>query len=371
MVEPNILILDDEDAWLYQHRGHLEDAGFNCYATRLAKEAIKIAKTNPSIKFAIIDEILYEPPIPIDPKARELQRWQGQGVVREITAQRLDIQIIVVTSAPQISSEGSVNSNQAFRHETKRLRRQKCVIDIVHKQDIEEDPEETYDWIIELIKKPNLLPSATTVKPKILIGLGFTQDEYKAMSEQVNMERKKRLPIAPFYKMGGDRVLASFIERAKEKTVWVEMPGSKTLDKVVEIKNTSSANQILEILALKEEKNRLAIICEQDYQYSPRKTKRRNINEASVYDSRSVRDFAFEYTEDGRRRTSTGVQFEGSAQQTNRLKVAIHRLSKKLSKLNLGAARQLFEYKLEHKGYQPNFDLGIILYAVKSPIRGK
>lgn len=369
MAEANILILDDEEKWLYRHRGHLEDAGFSCYATKLATEAIKIAKTDSTIKFAIIDEILYVPPIPINPRERELQRWQGHGVVREITAQRLDIQIIVVTSAPQLSSEESEDSNKAFRHKTKELRRQKCVIDIVHKQDIEEDPEETYSWIVELLKKPRVLPGARTVKPKILIGLGFTQEEYMAMAEQINMGRKKRLPMAPFFKLGGDPVLNSFVERAKEKTVWVEIPGMKTPERVSGIKDGSSAYQILEKLALQSERNKKVIIRERDYQYSPRKTRKTNITEAPEYDPRSVRDFAFEYAEDGRRRTSTGVQFEGSVEQTNRLKVAVHRLSQKLAELNLGAARQLFDYKLEHKGYQPSFTLSIMVYAIKAKKR--
>ncbi|MEL7357841.1 MAG: hypothetical protein AAFN40_14885 [Cyanobacteria bacterium J06560_6] len=365
MVEPNVLILDDDDAWLYRHRGYLEDAGVHCYATRLAKEAINAAKTNPAIKFAIIDEVLYVPPVPANDKDRELQRWQGHGVVREITAQRLDLQIIIVSSAPQLSSEASGGSNRAFREETKRLRRQKCVIDIIHKQDIEEDPDGSYGWILDLIKKPQTSGSPTTATPKMLIGLGFTETEYAAMAEQANMAKKKILPMAPFFRMGGEPVLKSFFERAKEKTVWVEMPGARKPERVSTIKQGSSAFQILEVLAIKTEKAQDVVIQEQEYQYSPRKAKKATGNNNPSYDPRSVRDFAFEYTEEGGRRSRTGVQFEGHTEQTTRLKVAIHRLSQKLANLNLGAARQLFDHKLDYKGYQPTFTLGIIVYAVR------
>ncbi|MEO1396911.1 MAG: hypothetical protein AAFV90_28875 [Cyanobacteria bacterium J06634_5] len=366
MVEPNVLILDDEDAWLYRHRGYLEDAGINCYATRLAKDAINAAKTNPAIKFAIIDEILYVPPVRVNDEDRELQRWQGHGVVREITAQRLDLKIIIVSSAPHLSSEASGGSNRAFREETKRLRRQKCVIDIIHKQDIEEDPDGSYDWILDLIKRPQTSGRPTTATPKMLLGLGFTEAEYAAMAEQVNMERKKILPMAPFFKMGSEAVLKSFLERAKEKTVWIEMPGARKPERVSAIKQGSSAFQILETLAVKSEKNQEVIIQEQEYQYSPRKAKKATADHAPSHDPLSVRDFAFEYTEEGGRRSRTGVQFEGRTEQTTRLKVAIHRLSQKLAKLNLGASRQLFDYKLDHRGYQPTFTLGIIVYAVKA-----
>jgi hypothetical protein len=46
-----------------------------------------------SIKFALIDEILFVPPVPIDGNQRELQRWQGSGVIDEINNLRRDIQL--------------------------------------------------------------------------------------------------------------------------------------------------------------------------------------------------------------------------------------------------------------------------------------
>ena len=366
MTEPNILILDDEEEWLYRHRGRLEDAGLNCCATQLSKEAIKIAKTNRNIKFALIDEILYVPPVPSNQRDRELQRWQGQGVIREISAQRSDIQIIVITSAPQLKSEEQGEDNQVFRQETAKLRRQKCVIDIIHKQDIKDDPNASYDWILELIQRSqSVSTSVKLAKPKILIGLGFTRDEYEAMAEQIDMRKQKFLPLSPFVKIGGSKILEEFLTRAKEKSVWLEIPGIRGIERLKAFKPSSKAFQILEFLALRSEKRQSIVICEQDYQYAPRDS-RKGIDTSSGYDPVSVKDFAFEYTDDGKRRVRTGVQIEGSSKQNSRLKVAIHRLSQKLAEANVGAARQLFEHKLEHQGYQPNFDLGIVLYQVRS-----
>ncbi len=88
--------------WLARHERRLSQAGFKCRSTQLAKEAIEIGKTDFSVKFALIDEILYVPPLPVDKTQCELQRWQGSGVIREIAALRSDIQFIVVTSAPQL-----------------------------------------------------------------------------------------------------------------------------------------------------------------------------------------------------------------------------------------------------------------------------
>ncbi|MUG96965.1 hypothetical protein F7734_33360, partial [Scytonema sp. UIC 10036] len=190
MTDFSVLVLDDEETWLARHERRLRQAMLLCHATQDAKEAIKIAKTNPSVKFALIDEILYVTPIPVVEEQRELQRWQGSGVIREIVAQRSDIQIIVVTAAPVSRSEGN---NQLFRRETAKLRRQKGVIDIIHKSDIEEDPEGSYQWLIDLLKKPPLSVKADVVTPKVVIGLGYTKEVHKAMAEQMGIARKQFL----------------------------------------------------------------------------------------------------------------------------------------------------------------------------------
>lgn len=358
MAEPTVLILDDDDKWLYLHRGKLEDAGFKCRATKLAKEAIDIGKTDPTIKFGLIDEILYVPPIPQEGEIGEKQRWMGSGVVRELTAYRSDLQFIVVTSAPYLVSSGD---SRVLIQETARLRRQRGVIDIIHKQEIEANPEETYRWLIELLKKPQVNPNTELVKPRILIGLGFAKEVHDSMSEQMGRSRKKWLPLAPFLKVGRDRILQEFLKQAQEKTVWIEMPGSKKLDRLSSIKSDSSAFQILEFLALQSEQQKSVIIQESNYHFSSRRTNRTS-DIAPDYDSVSVQDFAFGYGENGRRQLQKGVQIEGNLEQLSRLKVAIHRLSQQLSKLNVGPAKDLFNFKIESGGYEPTFELGIVLY---------
>jgi hypothetical protein len=115
---------------------------------------IAFGKSQTSIKFALIDEILFVPPVPSDISQAELQRWQGSGVIREITNLRRDIQFIIVTSAPQLRSHGDL---QLFTRETSKLRRQTNVIDIIHKQDIEADPDREYRWLIEdIFNRPQI-----------------------------------------------------------------------------------------------------------------------------------------------------------------------------------------------------------------------
>jgi hypothetical protein len=142
MSKPSILILDDDEMWMARHERRLIQAGFRCFATQNSAEAIDLGK------FALIDEILFVPPVPLDENQRELQRWQGSGVIREINNLRRDIQYIIITSAPQLRSQGEL---PLFTRETSQLRRQTNVIDVMHKQDIETDPDHEYQWLIEEI----------------------------------------------------------------------------------------------------------------------------------------------------------------------------------------------------------------------------
>ncbi len=360
MTDFSVLVLDDEETWLALHERRLKQGGVLYHATQDAKEAIKVSKTNPSVKFALIDEILYVTPIPVVEEQRELQRWQGSGVIREIVVQRSDIQIIVVTAAPVSRSEGD---NQLFRRETAKLRRQKGVIDIIHKSDIEEDPDGSYKWLIDLLKKPAFAVKADVVTLKVMIGLGYTKELHKAMAEKMGITRKQFLPIAPLLKEGRHRILDEFWKQAEEKSVLVEMPGSKKLDRLHGIKPESSAFKILAFLAQQMEKQTQVIIREQDYHYSRRQS-RKQTSEPPEYNALAVQDYAFGYETGGKRGLRSGVQIEGDISQNSPLKVAIHRLSQQLSKFNVGPASHLFSYELEHGGYRPNFELGIVLYGV-------
>lgn len=361
--DPVVLILDDDELWLARHERRLKQAGFSTYATDQSKEAIKALKTNPTIKFALIDEILWVPPIPPAEEDRELQAVQGMGVIREINKQRADVQFIIVTSAPYIKSGGDT---QLFRRETANLRRHPGVIDIIHKIDIAEEPETSYDWLIDLLKRSRSTATAQVVQPRILIGLGFTKIEHEAMAEQMELRRKQYMPIEPLLKKGGGaKVLNSFIERAKEKTILLEMPGSKRMDKLSGIRPSSSAFRILSTLAQKAEQKEEVIICEHDYQHSTRRSKRQPSDNAELNISQSDRAFAFGYDRNsGRVGPNKGVQIEGSNQQNSPLKVAIHRLSKKLQKMNVGPSNRLFNF--DSRGYQPTFELGVVLFAVRA-----
>ena len=356
MGELSILILDDDEKWLARHERRLRQAGFKCRATQFAKEAIEIAKTDGTIKFALLDEILFVPPV-TEGKTGELQRWQGSGVVREIANQRQDVQIIMVTSAPQLRSQGD---SQLFSKETAKLRRQRGVIDIIHKQDIDEDPDREYSWLLDLIKKPLSAIKIEIIKPRLLIGLGVNP-------ELLNGSKYKRLRQS-LKEMGAtedelDVTVKRFLMKLPviEKAVFVEMPGSKKLDRTSSIKSGSQAFQILEFLAQQAEQGSEVKICEADYHFAARKSSS-GVDTDAELDSRVVDDFAFGYNSQGRKGLQLGVQIEARSLANSRLKVAIHRLSQQLVKLNVGTPGQIF-YS-EQGCYRPAFDMGIVLYAI-------
>ncbi|HAZ46824.1 MAG TPA: hypothetical protein DDW76_30745 [Cyanobacteria bacterium UBA11369] len=355
----SILILDDDEKWLALHERRLRQAGFKCRATQLAKEAIEIAKTDPTVKFALLDEILFVPPVPVEGKTGELQRWQGSGVVREIANHRRDVQIIMVTSAPQLRSQGD---SKLFTKETAKLRRQRGVIDIIHKQAIDEDPDGEYGWLVELISRPLSDIKIEIVKPRLLIGLGVNP-------EVLNGSKYKRLRQClketgtSEYELDG--TVKRFLGKLQptEKAVFIEMPGSKKLDRTSSIKPDSQSFQILEILAQRSEQRSEVEICEQDYHYAARKSGT-GVDTSTELDRRVVQDFAFGYNSQGRKGLQLGVQIEARSHTSSRLKVAIHRLSQQLVKLNVGTPGQLFSS--DQGCYRPTFDLGIVLYAIEA-----
>ena len=148
---PTVLILEDNELWLSQHERWLKEGGLKCHVTQYAEEAIRIAQMDSSVKFALIDEILFVPSSSSETQYRQLQRWQGSGVIRESRLLRPDLQFIFVTSAPEQRSEGK---SQLFRREVNRLKLMPGVIDVFHQQDIQENPGATYRRIIDLIQHP-------------------------------------------------------------------------------------------------------------------------------------------------------------------------------------------------------------------------
>jgi hypothetical protein len=360
MPKPSILILDDDEMWLARHERRLTQAGFRCFATQKAKEAIDLGKSESSIKFALVDEILFVPPVPIDETQRELQRWQGSGVIREITNLRRDLQFIVITSAPQLRSQGEL---PLFTRETSKLRRQTNVIDVMHKQDIDANPDHEYHWLINDILSQPIASTAEyqNLMPRVLFGLGFDPTIFAAMAEQIDRQRTSHLPLAPFLKKltSPARFIQELITKSPTQTIFIEAPGSKNLDPNTSIKSGSQSSQIIQILACQAALEQPLLIREQDYKYDPRTVKQ--AIDADL-DTQPIQDFAYEYDGD-RQRLSSGVQIEHAPKESSRLKTAIHRLKQDLAKANVAAPNTLF--RTEQGGYVPNFDLGIIIYAIK------
>lgn len=385
----SVLIVDDDEMWLALHERRLRNAGIECRSTQWGKEAIEIALTDTSIKFALVDEILFVPPIPQNEEKRVLQQFQGTGVVRRINDRRPDIKIVMVTSAPQLRSGGD---NIIFRKETAALRRTAGVIDLVHKDDIEKDPEGEYKWLIEgLLRPATQAVTDIDVKPRVLIGLGFDRETYAPMAESIaeslgKKPQMKWLRISPLLRIG-EGAIDKLFERADEKKVFVEMPASKRLDPSG-IKADSSAFSILFFLAKQAETGKEVLIREGDYQYAPRnsvRTHRAYTNrpahaaQAPAGETKTIfedeltssipdldkyvnQDFVSEYDADGRRRLRDGVQIEGSPEKKNSpLKTAISRLKRTLASLNVGRAHKLFNF--EGGGYRPGFRVGIIIYT--------
>ncbi len=359
MADPTVLILDDEERWLALHERRIGQAGIPYRSTQLAKDAIEIAKNYASIRYALIDEILYVPPVPVDPDLQERQRWQGSDVIREIYAKRPEIGIIIVTSAPLLRSK---EDTQKFRQETAKLRRQRGVIDIVHKQDIEEELDDSYGWIIDLIKRTPLNAPTETTKPKVLVGIGVPSEildgaKYKRLRSCLRDLGSSEYEI--------DQAVERFLDHLPtiEKTLLIEMPGSRKLDRCTAIKANSQTFQILEVLARRAERRSDLLIREQDYRFVPRRPQK-SIDPESGIDTQAVKDFAYGYDDNGQKRIKSGVQIEGKLEAPSRLKVAIHRLGQQLDLLNIGSARHLFLF--EGEGYRPMFETGIILYSVKS-----
>ncbi len=156
--ESSVLILDDDPQWLEKLKAPLEDAGFKCRETQLASEAIDIALNDHLIKIALIDEILFVPPIPTDENQRILQDFQGSGVIREIKAKRPDIAFFMVTSEPRVTSKGDINK---FTQETIRLQKDTGVIELIHKEAIDKNPEKELIWLTK-----NILDSTSSLISK-------------------------------------------------------------------------------------------------------------------------------------------------------------------------------------------------------------
>ena len=343
--EPSVLILDDDDKWTAIHEQWLTQAGLKCYATQNAEEAIDIGINYPSIKFALIDEILFIPPIPQNESEAELQDWQGSDVIKEIIKKRADIKVVIITSAP-IRKSKKTNGNGGFLidvliREESRLRRQSGVIDLIHKQEIDENPDLIYGYLIKQIQHSQKQAATKEVRPKVLLGIGLSQDTLEKNEKLYHhnywMESLENpISLRDFVRESQDsecsfpevvtKVLPELQKAATEKIIFIQTPISKKLDPCFGIKANSQSFQIIEFLAQQTEQGKDVMIHEGDYQYSQRAKRK----------------------------------MKEPAPKSSSLKVAIHRLSKYLEQLNVGPGNKLFTF--EQGGYRPSFETGIVLY---------
>ncbi|QLE57461.1 response regulator [Nostoc sp. TCL26-01] len=149
-----VLILEDEPIWLTLHKDQLEKAGIHCYATQNANEAIEFA-IRYNVKIALIDEILFVSP----GQAGELQGLQGRGVLRKIIHHGLDTKFIFITASPY--NKGQFNE-PGFWREYVSLKILPGVVEVINKQEIEHNLEETYERIINIIHNLNQEPHKTS-----------------------------------------------------------------------------------------------------------------------------------------------------------------------------------------------------------------
>jgi V8-like Glu-specific endopeptidase len=171
-IRPEILILEDDPRILRKHQEELEVAGFQCYPTCWAEEAIILVSNKPSIRFALIDIILCIPTA-LEPDMQtslmyvteDLQSLNGEGVVRKINSikPRLDIKFIFITFAPEQRSKGELIT---LKDEEKKLRKFRGVIDVIHRYQLSnEDGKQIYGRIISQINHHH----CQTTKPVSLI----------------------------------------------------------------------------------------------------------------------------------------------------------------------------------------------------------
>jgi CheY-like chemotaxis protein len=147
MSAPEILILEDDPVCASEHQKRLEGAGLKCHLFHSAEDAVNFARKHLSIKFGLIDEILWTVENPDNPS--EQQRWQGKDAILQIDKTRPGMWFIFVTKAPLIWSNGDVTKLE----EERELLRQASprVVSIFSKNAFEVNPDAAYDALTSLI----------------------------------------------------------------------------------------------------------------------------------------------------------------------------------------------------------------------------
>ncbi|MEM7064346.1 MAG: serine protease [Cyanobacteria bacterium P01_B01_bin.77] len=156
---PKVLILEDNKYILEKHRKALEKKGFLCYPTQYADQAITLMEQDKSIGFALIDVILHDPQdISFSQNHNEttgfdcinepeLQARTGDGVVREVNSKRHDVNFVFITYLPELESIRNNNQFHVFKAVEERLMRNRGVVDVIHRYQINTNPSEVYERV--------------------------------------------------------------------------------------------------------------------------------------------------------------------------------------------------------------------------------
>jgi len=300
MTDPVVLIVDDEEDWLARLHFRLYKAGFECKCTMDGEEAINLVRQYPTIRFVLLDQILYVPPVPKDESDRELQKWQGDEVREKILKHRPDRQFIMVTNKPRLDALKAVgrNSFDVAREQERRLKFVSGVLDLFHKIDIQDDPERTFRRLIDLIESQSKdRGSAVQKRACVKIGLELSEQSFSVLLEAAQVRNVQYIQFSEFFDKWRETIeddkrkpdekskknfLDAFWPKAQQKRVLVKSAASKRWH-TANIEDTTQAFEILWFLAKQYETGKDVIIREEDYlnfaSYKPRKSRKRVLSE--------------------------------------------------------------------------------------------
>jgi hypothetical protein len=374
VLEPKVLILDDDPKWCALHQVRLTRNDLTCIALQDGAKAIHAALSDPAIKFALVDEVLFVP------GTEELQKYQGKDVVRKIGEQRKDISFVYVTDAPDQQSNGNVFARD---REDMKLNRSDGVLTVFHKRSFENALDDYYEKITQMIRRHSFPAPVKGDRPVILAGLGLDKEIWNVSKEQFEREamsgRWGNLIEVPNWQRFIGEV------KPKERRIFVKFPTLERARECDEINSRKQSAQILFFLATRTALKDPAVINPRDYTCKTRRRKSTGAEEAVADLEESItecdftdherdrsyemsnRDYMSEFEPDGhRKRVRSGIRIVRAPDKAeSRLKTAICRLAEALAKENVGPKGHLFEV-VEKGGYKACFEIRLAIYPISS-----
>lgn len=122
-----ILILEDIPEEREEIKNYLEKY-FKVFATDSAEAALREARKNKNVKFAIIDEVLLEN----DQQSR--QAYQGFDVIKRLGKDRPDMKFIILTGEIIKKAEANNDSISTLAERIDKYLAHGNVVDVIHKQ---------------------------------------------------------------------------------------------------------------------------------------------------------------------------------------------------------------------------------------------